>query len=228
MTTLPDLTGYCLAFDLDGTLVETAPDIIGTLNEILADYKVPEFAYSDARKLVGRGARSLIQRGFAAANVPLDTAAEDPMVARFLDIYRHRIDRESTAFERLEDTLDALSAAGATLTVCTNKPTDLSVLLLTKLGLIGRFGSVRGADSVPDKKPHAGHLQACIDDVGLTMAKTILIGDSETDYLTAQNAGVPCVLVSFGYCDTPLEEMSPAALIHHFDELPTAIAGIVK
>ncbi|ADU13183.1 HAD-IA family hydrolase [Asticcacaulis excentricus] len=228
MTTLPDLSGFGIAFDLDGTLVETAPDIIGTLNTILAEYDVPPFPYEAARSLVGRGARSLIQRGFAAANVPLSEEAELPMVGRFLDLYRERIDQESHAFAGLEGALDQLRAAGARLAVCTNKPTALSELLLTKLGLIERFGSVRGADSVPLKKPDRGHLKACAVDLGLPLDKMLLIGDSETDYLTAQNAGVPCVLVSFGYCDTPMEAMSPAALIDHFDELPTAIASILR
>lgn len=225
---LPDLTGYCLAFDLDGTLVETAPDIIGTLNAILSEYEVTPFPYEAARRLVGQGARSLIRRGFAAAGVPLDEAAELPMVGRFLDLYRARIDQESHVFEGLEAVLDQFITAGATLTVCTNKPTDLSVLLLTKLGLIDRFGSVRGADSVEHKKPDARHLLACVEDVGLSLDKTILIGDSETDYQTAQNAGVPCVLVSFGYCDTPVADLKPEALIDHFRDLPTAIAALIR
>lgn len=225
---LPDLSGYGIAFDLDGTLVETAPDIIGTLNTILGEYDVAPFPYDAARKLVGRGARALIRNGFAAANVALSEADEPGMVTKFIDIYRARIDLESRPFPGLEAALDALSAAGATLAVCTNKPTELSVLLLTRLGLIDRFDSVRGADSVALKKPDPGHLRACADDLGLPVEKMLLIGDSETDYLTAQNAQVPCVLVSFGYCDTPLEAMSPAALIDHFDQLPTAIARIVQ
>jgi phosphoglycolate phosphatase len=226
-STLPDLNGWCLAFDLDGTLVETAPDIIGTLNTILGDYNVPAFPFEAARKLVGRGALSLIERGFMAASVPLNAAEAPEMVSRFLSLYRERIADESHVFEGLVTSLDALILAGAKLCVCTNKPTDLSILLLQKLQMLDRFGSVRGADSVPFKKPDPAHLWACVDDLNLSRSKTILIGDSETDYLTAKAANVPCVLVSFGYCDTALSDMSPEALIDNYSELNWAIAKIV-
>jgi phosphoglycolate phosphatase len=217
------LSGYLLAFDLDGTLVDTAPDIIGSLNEILARKGVSGVDLSDAQHLVGRGARALIQRGFALAGLELRHADEDIMFNTFLEIYASRIDRLSRPFEGVERTLDALSAMGATHAVCTNKPQGLSELLLEKLGLKDRFVTIKGADAVPFKKPDAAHLKACADAAGLPLTKTLLVGDSDTDFKTSRNAGVPSILVSFGYSDPPVTTLSPHALIDHFDQLPPAV-----
>jgi len=225
---LPDLSGYCLAFDLDGTLVDTAPDIIGTLNGLLADHGAAPFPIEAARRFVGRGARSLIERGFKAAELNIGPEAEDALLPVFLSRYAERIDHESHPFEGVYDTLDLLQAKGAKLAVCTNKPYDLSVLLLTRLNLIDYFGIVVGADSVACKKPDPEHLRACTDFFGLPLSQSILIGDSETDFRTARNAGAPSVLVSFGYNETPVADFDPDALLHHFSELPTALARLVK
>ncbi|MDC7674544.1 phosphoglycolate phosphatase [Asticcacaulis machinosus] len=228
MPLLPDLRDYCLAFDLDGTLVDTAPDIIGTLNDILKEHGAEPFPTTAARALVGKGARSLIQRGFAAAGLSLTPEQEDAMVPHFLALYRERIDHESQPFEGVFEALDVLRTAGAHLAVCTNKPYDLSVLLLTRMGMIEHFKTVVGADSVTNKKPAPEHLKACTDFMGLDLSQSMLIGDSETDFLTARNAGVPSILVSFGYNDTPVADLKPDRLIHHFRELPDAVAACLK
>ncbi|OYW78968.1 MAG: hypothetical protein B7Z26_08850 [Asticcacaulis sp. 32-58-5] len=143
-------------------------------------------------------------------------------------LYRERIDHESQPFEGVFEALDALRAAGAHLAVCTNKPYDLSVLLLTRLGMIDYFKIVVGADSVANKKPDPEHLKACTDFMGLDLKRAMLIGDSETDFRTARNAGVPSILVSFGYNDTPVADLKPDRLIHHFHELPDAVASCLK
>ncbi|MFT4090646.1 MAG: phosphoglycolate phosphatase [Asticcacaulis sp.] len=225
---LPDLSGHCLAFDLDGTLVDTAPDIIGTLNDLLADHGAAPFPVEAARRFVGRGARSLIERGFKAANLDIGTEAEAALLPVFLSRYAERIDHESHPFDGVYETLDLLSAKGAKLAVCTNKPYDLSVLLLTRLNMIDYFGIVVGADSVTNKKPDPEHLKACTDFYGLPLTQSVLIGDSETDFLTARNAGVPSVLFSFGYNEAPVADLKPDALLHHFNELPTALAKLIK
>lgn len=218
-----DLTGYILAFDLDGTLVDTAPDIIGALNVVLKEQGVKPFHLDEARPMIGRGAMDLLRRAFDLAGHALAPDQEKPLLARFLDIYEAHIDDLSRPFDGLDSALDELEAAGATFAVCTNKPTHLSVLLLKKLGLSGRFGTVRGADSVPAKKPDAGHLKACIDDMGGDLSRTIMIGDSETDFMTAVNAGVPSVIFTFGYSDRPVSELTPGALLDHYRYLPEAV-----
>ncbi len=218
-----DLNGYILAFDLDGTLVDTAPDIIGALNLVLREEGVKPYHLDEARPLIGRGAMELLRRGFALAGHPLSPEQEAPLLDRLLKHYEAHIDAFSRPFEGLIAALDTLEARGARFAVCTNKHTYLSVELLKKLGLFDRFPSIRGADSVPAKKPDAGHLQACIDDMGGDIKKTIMIGDSETDFLTAQNAGVPCILVSFGYSERPIQELDCDVLIDHYDQFIAAV-----
>jgi len=218
-----DLTGYIMAFDLDGTLVDTAPDIIGALNGVLKEQGVTPFHLDEARPLIGRGAMELLRRAFDLAGQPLAPDREKPLLDRLLEIYEDNIDDLSRPFDGLEAALDQLEAAGAKFAVCTNKHTYLSVLLLKKLGLFDRFGTVRGADSVPLKKPDAGHLAACIEDMGGDMSKTIMIGDSETDFLTAVNAKVPSILFTFGYSDRPVTELEADALLDHYRYLPETV-----
>ncbi len=223
-----DLTGYILAFDLDGTLVDTAPDIIGALNLVLREEGVTPFHLDEARPLIGRGAMELLRRAFKLAGHPLAPEQEKPLLDRLLVHYEAHIDDFSRPFDGMVAALDALEERGARLAVCTNKHTYLSVELLKKIGLFDRFGSVRGADSVPNKKPDAGHLQACIDDMGGDIRKTIMIGDSETDFLTAKNAGVPSILVSFGYSERPIQELDCDVLIDHYDQLVAAVEKVIK
>ena len=221
-----DLTGYILAFDLDGTLVDTAPDIIGALNGVLTEQGVTPFHLDEARPLIGRGAMELLRRAFDLAGRPLAPDQEKPLLDRLLEIYEAHIDDLSRPFEGMVAALDELEAAGAKFAVCTNKHTYLSVILLKRLGLFERFGTVRGADSVPAKKPDAGHLRACVDDMGGDMRKTIMIGDSETDFMTAENAKVPSIIFTFGYSDRPVTELTPDALLDHYRYLPEAIRKV--
>lgn len=222
-----DLTGYILAFDLDGTLVDTAPDIIGALNGVLKEQGVTPFHLDEARPLIGRSAMELLRRAFELAGRPLAPDREKPLLDRLLEIYEAHIDDLSRPFDGLAAALDELEAAGAKFCVCTNKHTYLSVELLKKLKLFDRFGAVRGADSVPAKKPDAGHLEACIDDMGGDLKKTIMIGDSETDFMTAVNAKVPSIIFTFGYSDRPVKELTPDALLDHYRYLPEAVRKIL-
>ncbi len=222
-----DLHGYSLAFDLDGTLVDTAPDIIGALNVVLHEEGVTPYHVDDARPLIGRGAMELMRRGFTLAGHPLKAEDEAPLLKRMLDEYERHIDTYSRPYEGMVEALDRLAAAGAKLAVCTNKHTYLAVELLKRLKLYDRFGSVRGSDSGPPKKPDAAHLRACINDMGGDMAKCMMIGDSETDLLTARNAKVPAILFSFGYSDRPITELTPDALLDHYRDLPGTIARLL-
>jgi len=223
-----DLSGVILAFDLDGTLVDSAPDIIAALNRVLKEQGVKPYHLDAARPLIGRGAMELMRRAFSLASAPLAPEQEQPLLRRMLDLYEQDIATLSQPYEGLHAALDDLEAAGARFCVCTNKHTYLAVELLKKLHLFDRFGSVRGADSVPAKKPAAGHLRACIDDMGGDITRSIMIGDSETDYLTARNATVPSVLFTFGYTERPLTELSPDALLDHYRDLPATIGRLIK
>ena len=160
------LAGATIAFDLDGTLVDTAPDLIGALNHLLREESLPALPLESARLLVGRGARALIERGFAVAGAHLDPAAMPSLFERFITIYRGRIADESRPFEGVEAALDSLAGAGAALCVCTNKRTDLSLALLDALGMTRRFAAVVGADSAPAAKPDPRHIFAAIAAAG--------------------------------------------------------------
>ncbi|WP_309088562.1 phosphoglycolate phosphatase [Phenylobacterium sp.] len=217
-----DLQGAVIAFDLDGTLVDTAPDLIGTLNELLVAEGVRPFPLDEARPFIGKGARWLIQRGFAEAGAPLDEARVPVLFDRFIARYLERIADESRPYPGCVEALDSLKARGAKLCVCTNKLTGLSASLLGALGIADRFEVVVGADAAPAIKPDPRHLAAAVDAVGGDMARTIMVGDAATDAGAARAAGAGLILVSFGYTETPAAELDPDILIHHFDELPNA------
>jgi len=228
MHDLAKLTGATIAFDLDGTLVDTAPDLVGTLNAILMEEGLPPLPFDTVRAMVGRGARALLERGFTAAGKPLTPAQSDPLVERFIAMYLARIAQESRPFPGVVQMLEALRNAGARLSVCTNKRTDLSVALLAALNLSRYFDAVIGADSAPAPKPDPRHLFAAIEQAGGDRDRAVLVGDSETDITTARNAGIPVVAVTFGYTETPCAELNPDALIDSFDELPAAAARLLS
>ena len=187
MHDLPDLTGATIAFDLDGTLVDTAPDLVGTLNAVLAGEGLAPLPFDAVRMMVGRGARALLERGFAAAGRSLADEQSDRLLARFIEMYLARIAEESVPFPGVEAALEALSAAGARLSVCTNKPTRLSIALLEALDLSRHFDAIVGPDASGFAKPDPRHLFAAVGE----SRRVILVGDSETDISTARNAGVP-------------------------------------
>ena len=223
-----DLSGVTLAFDLDGTLVDTAPDLIGTLNHMLAEQGLPEVPLQSARHLVGGGARYMLEHGFREAGAHFDAAKAPLMVDHFVSLYLDRIAQESLPFPGCVEVLDEFRARGAKLCVCTNKRTGLSLALLGALGLIDRFDSICGPDSVSVRKPDAAHLNEAILQAGGDPARAVMIGDSDTDFNTARNAGVPIVLVSFGYSEVAIDTLDADALIDSFTELPDAIDRVLR
>jgi phosphoglycolate phosphatase len=223
MTNTRALAGAVIAFDLDGTLVDTAPDLIATLNHILVQEGLAPLPLDDARPLIGHGARRLIERGFQAAGQTLHPAQLQDLFEQFIPHYRARIALESRPFPGCERALEALAAEGARLAVCTNKPTDLSVALLKQLDLADRFAAIVGPDKAGVAKPDPGHLRAAIDLAGGgAFERTVLVGDSATDAGAAKAAGAGLVLVSFGYTDIPVEDLDADEVIHSFEALPAA------
>lgn len=223
-TVLRDTT---IAFDLDGTLVDTAPDLVGALNTILAEEGLPALPFDDVRKMVGRGAKALLERGFAAAGAPLDAERAPRLVERFIAIYLGRIAHESAPFEGVVEVLADLKAAGARLVVCTNKLTHLSVALLDAVDLTRFFDAVVGADDAPAPKPDPRHVLAAIAAVGGDPARAVMVGDSINDVLSAKAAGVPALLVSFGYTEAPVETLGGDLLIDRFSEVPEAVNSLL-
>lgn len=222
-----DLEGWTVAFDLDGTLVETAPDLVGTLNRLLAQHDLPALPLDSARHLIGRGAIALLKRGFEAAGAEWDEAASPTLLRAFLSDYLEHIADGSTAYPGAIEALDALAARGAILCVATNKPTDLAVALFRAIGLETRFASICGPQSVSAKKPDAAHIREAVLKAGGDPGRAIMVGDSITDLDAARATGLPCILTTFGYTDIPAGELGADLLIDHFDSLPAAIDALV-
>ncbi len=221
------LAGATVAFDLDGTLVDSAPDLVGSLNTVLIEERLPTLRLEQARLMVGRGARALIEMGFAAAGAPVPPERGRDLTRRFIEIYRERLALESRPFPGLETALDALAGAGAKLCVCTNKFTDLSVGVLEGLGLAGRFQAIVGPDSAPAPKPDARHLTTAVELAGGTIDRCVMIGDSASDVGVAKAAGVPSIVVTFGYTEIAAAELGGDHLIDHYDELPALVGKLL-
>lgn len=223
-----DLEGWTIAFDLDGTLVETAPDLIGTLNRMLAQRDLPSVPLNSARHLIGRGAIALLKRGFEAAGAEWDEAASPTLLKAFLADYLEHIADGSTAYPGAIEALDVLAERGAILCVATNKPTDLAVALFRAIGLESRFAVICGPQSVSARKPDAAHIRETVLQAGGDPTRAIMVGDSITDLDAARATGVPCILTTFGYTDIPASELGADAVIDHFDVLPGAIDRLVR
>lgn len=219
MAGLDVLRGATIAFDLDGTLVDTAPDLVGTLNLLLEQEAVPALPMEDARQLIGHGARRLIERGFEVQGRTVADEQMDGLFLRFIDHYKDHSADLSRPFPGVADSLAALKAAGARLSVCTNKLTSLSIPILERLDLARFFDSVIGADSAPAPKPDKRHLIHAVEAAGGRIDHAIMVGDAATDAGAARAAGVPLVLVSFGYTEIPAAELGADILIDHYDQL---------
>jgi phosphoglycolate phosphatase len=220
------LMGVTVAFDLDGTLVDTAPDLIGALNTVLAGCGLSPLPLESARFLVGRGARALIAEGFRAAGAALESPNDTELLKTFLSLYKDRVAAKSRPFEGVEAALETLKGQGATLVVCTNKPTDLSLLLLEKLALLPHFVAVIGADASPAPKPDPRHVWTAIRAANGRVDRAALVGDSETDSSAAKAAGVPMILVPYGYTNGPSELIPADVRIPDFSALPKALEDL--
>jgi len=222
------MTALTVVFDLDGTLVDTAPDLVAALNHILAREGLPPIGYETARNMVGRGARVLVERGLRANGRLLPAAEIDRLVRDFIAHYASHIADSSRPFPGVEAVLDRLDDDGCRLVVCTNKLAWLSVRLLDALGLSERFGFICGADTFGVSKPNPQVLRRTVSCAGGKLSHTVMIGDSITDIATARAAGVPVIAVDFGYSETPVTQLKPDRVISCFADLPEAVFGLVQ
>lgn len=222
-----DLDGWTIAFDLDGTLVETAPDLIGTLNRMLAARDIPRMPVEAAQHLVGHGALALLRHGFQEAGAAWDEAGAPALLQEFLDDYLLHIADHSRPYEGVVETLDRLEARGALLCVATNKRTDLSVALIEALGLTRHFAVVCGPDRVSARKPDGAHIREAVQKAGGDPARAIMVGDGAPDVQAAKHADVPCIVVTFGYTPIPAADLGGDVLIDHFGDVEAAIDGLL-
>jgi phosphoglycolate phosphatase len=216
-----------VVFDLDGTLVDTAPDLIAALNYVLAREGIAPVPLKSARNLIGAGARKLIERGLEVEGVAMSTGDIDRLMKDFVAYYADHIADASRPFEGLEAALDDLEAQGFRFAVCTNKLEWLSKLLLDKLDLSRRFAAICGADTFGVAKPDPVILQQTLARAGGQLTGAIMVGDAGPDVGVARRAGIPVIGVEFGYTDVPIAELKPDRLIGHMRELPGAVGSLI-
>jgi phosphoglycolate phosphatase len=222
------MTPPTIVFDLDGTLVDTAGDLIATMNAMFAREGVPQVALEDARNMVGGGVKPMIERGLTAHGRTLGPGELDHFYAEYLGLYAEHIADHSRPFPGVEAALDDLAALGYRFAVCTNKLEWLSLRLLDALNLTARFAAICGQDTFGVPKPNPAILRQTIARAGGEAKRAIMVGDSITDIATARAAGVPVVAVTFGYSATPVTELGPDRVVERYVDLPAAVRDLVQ
>jgi phosphoglycolate phosphatase len=217
-----------IVFDLDGTLVDTAPDLIDTLNFTLSQHSLPTVPYDKARRLIGGGIKTMVDRALIVEGGSASAADVDALYAFFVSHYADHIADRSRPFPGVEPVLGRLASAGHRLAVCTNKLEKLSKRLLDELGLAGRFAAICGQDTFGVPKPDPQIFRATVTRAGGEPTRAIMVGDSVTDISTARAAAVPVIAVDFGYTDKPVATFRPDRIISSYAELPPAIDALAS
>ena len=213
-----------ILFDLDGTLIDSAPDLVGTLNIILKRHGRTTLTISAVKKLVGNGARALLERGFKETGAPAENL--DALTVEFIETYVPNCAVLSRPFSGVIETLDTFANSGYRMAVCTNKPQAPSETILTELGLMQYFEVVVGGDFFPMRKPDPQHLLGALQLMDAPENPAIMVGDSYNDVASARNAGIPVIVVTYGYTTTPAHELGGDILVDHFSEIVTAVARL--
>jgi phosphoglycolate phosphatase len=217
-----------VVFDLDGTLVDTAPDLINALNFVLAREGLPPVPLHSARNMIGAGARKLIERGLEVEGREASPAELARLTDDFIAYYAEHIADASRPFEGLVSALDDLASLGCRFAVCTNKLEWLSKRLLDQLNLSSRFAAICGADTFGVAKPDPAILRQTVARAGGELSSTVMVGDAGPDIGVARRAGVPVIGVSFGYTDVPVASLKPDRVIDHMSELKGAVESLMS
>ena len=222
------LDGWTIVFDLDGTLVDTAPDLLNATNHVLRRSGREQITLTQIRGIIGSGAKAMMREGFKLTGAPADEALIESLWEPFITHYKANITAESRLFPGCHETLLALGDAGATLAVCTNKIKKLADQVLDELVIADLFEVCFGADSVPQRKPHGDHILLTIKAAGGDTKRAIMIGDSQTDEKAAQNAGLPFIFVPFGYGPGTSDLIHAAAIVEDYSTMIAAIEQIAR
>lgn len=209
-----------IVWDLDGTLVESAPDLANALNALLIEQGQHTHAVDKVRTMIGHGVNKLIERGFRAAGVPLEEDRVEALVPRFMEIYTACATENTYLVDHAREALEYFYHAGVRQGLCTNKPAAVTRQILQKLDVSGFFGSVIGGDSTAAKKPDPLPLQTCLQELGVLPSEALMVGDSGADVGAARAAGVPVVLVPDGYTGAPAESLGADFVVGSIAEVP--------
>ena len=215
-----------VVFDLDGTLIDTAPDLHAHLNAMLGELGRPLLDLEEIRPMIGDGARMLLKRGLEASGGLPDGKDLEMLFAEFLERYTAEPARLGSVYEGVIEALEKLAGKGVRLGMCTNKPQAPTDRLLDAMGLKRFFPVVLGGDVLPVRKPDAGHIRAVLDRLGANGRSAVMVGDSGNDVQAARAAAIPCVLVSFGYTQIPARELGADLVIDKMSELAAALAAL--
>jgi len=223
-----DLSGLTIVFDLDGTLVDTAPDLAAAANHVFGLIGLPPVTPAELHPMISRGSRAMIEEGLRLHGVAKTPDEVGRLHELFFPYYADNIAVLSRPFEGIPVLLDGLLRAGARLAVCTNKLEGLSRSLLRQLALHERFAAIAGRDTFDVFKPAPGHLTRTIDMAGGRLDRAVMVGDSEVDIATAAAAGVPSIGVTFGYTSVPVRDLKPTAAIDHYSEFMGALEAVLE
>ena len=215
-----------LLCDLDGTLIDSAPDLAAAVGELLARQGRPPLTVEAIKTMIGDGVPKLIERAFAATGGAPPAGELAALVSRYMPLYEARMTELTRPYPGAIETLRALKDAGWRLAVCTNKPEAPSRAIVAALGFDGLFEAVAGGDSFPVRKPDPGHLLGLLGRMGADPAVAVMLGDGQNDVLAAARAGLPAIVVAHGYGRVPVHELGAEVVIESFSELPGALAAL--
>ncbi|MEM6414334.1 MAG: HAD-IA family hydrolase [Pseudomonadota bacterium] len=220
-----DLKGVAVLFDLDGTLIDTAGDLAAATNQVLKSAGRPTLSTEEMRHLVGFGAKAMIQSGFSATGAPAAEEKLDEYVSQFLDYYMAHIDDYSQPFPNAIEAIQIMRDAGAVIAICTNKREEPARRLIEKLDLNRLFDVIVGGDTASAPKPDKAPVELCLQQLGTSNA--IFVGDSDTDVRAANAAGLPVIVVDFGY--GPTEETTDATpWLSNYSQLPKLVLQLSR
>ncbi|HEX3882303.1 MAG TPA: phosphoglycolate phosphatase [Stellaceae bacterium] len=218
------MSGFLLIFDLDGTLVDSVPDLTASLNEVLSERGHAPLTVAEVKPMIGDGVPMLVARGFAARGAGPDEAAA--AMPRYTEIYEANATNTSRPYQGVAETLAGLRLAGYRTAVCSNKPQRACEIMLRELGIAGLFDGVAGGDRFAVRKPHPGHLLGLIEALGGDAARTAMIGDSENDAASAHAAGLPLLLMGYGYARGDIEALGARRVLAKFADLPATLVEL--
>ena len=215
-----------IIFDLDGTLVDSARDLLPVLDETIGDYGLPPVDPEKFAPLISYGALRMLEDAFERHGIDLSEADVSRALEKFLGLYESRIARESIFFDGCLGSLDSLASDGWLFAIATNKYERLAKLLVSELGALDYFAVIAGGDTFDVRKPDPGHLTNIVEMLGGDISSSIMVGDSLNDILAARNAGIPSIGVTFGYTTVPVTDMNPTEIISHYSELRDVVGRI--